>query len=264
MPRPPLEQDIVDEVEKTWAEHPVRSAAEVHRLLEKNFWPGYVGIRKVQEIIRLMKGRGAGRFEPTEWHPWMNPRETPEDADYLLELDRLNWANCRRHLFEHEAEWARRLRVVLGELELGGQWFLISEYGEREHLARNRQREAFSTADLDGLLTYKPWRQGRLEEYRVALERGDVEGLRFEQFFAVGPRSAGVASEPVFAGRLAGLSIRATAAVLWFIERDSPMLADALRRVLPSAEELSQALKRLSVPDVIDLMRQRGRIRALE
>ena len=168
------------------------SAAQVHRTLEELHWRGYVGIRKVQEVIKSLKERGGGRFERTEWHPWRDRNECPEDSDFLLEIDRVNLEVLNRHIWEHEAEWARRLRVALRGLPRESHWFFAIEYGDREESARNRGVPHATTADLDAWLMFKPWRsEDDNRAWRSALDKSEIPSR---------PLAPGLASRTVLSG----------------------------------------------------------------
>ena len=69
----------------------------------------------------------------------------------------------QRHLYEHEAAWGRRLRMLLRDSNPEMQLLFVHEYGLREQVAVNTQSYPPFTGDLDGLLAIKPWLRERVE-----------------------------------------------------------------------------------------------------
>lgn len=156
MPRPPLDTDIQRAVEDKWGEDPAMTAAEVHRRLEDGHWKGYVSIRKVQDIVRDLKAKGAGRFEPVVWQPWSDHSSGAEDCAFLLKMRQVSLSLFDEVLWEHQAKWAKRLRVILEGLNPFLQLCFIREYAIREALGIRLIRDII-TEDLDYIVAYQPW-----------------------------------------------------------------------------------------------------------
>ena len=174
MARPPISDAVVDTVKEIWANDPRQNATQVHTVVKRRLGPGAVSLRKVQQVVAELKKRGAGRFQLSEWGPWQDPDATPEDADYLFWIQRMMIRDWKRRLYEHEAKWARRLRVVLRDADPEIQLLLIGLYAERERFAVNVQELPTYTEDLDGFVTFKPWLRKRWKEYQSAVEAGVV------------------------------------------------------------------------------------------
>ena len=175
MGRPPLASEIVDAVEHTWGKlrhdadrsgmSPPTGTQVYQEMKERRRKGGPTvtepSLRKVQQIVRDMKTRGEGRFDPTEWRPWRGDElEAPEDTHFLLLLCALARRQWVRGLYEHEARWARRLRPALERMSKGQMRTigleLVGMYSVREEVARLYNRPP-PTGDLDGLFAFPPW-----------------------------------------------------------------------------------------------------------
>lgn len=182
MPRPAVDPDTIKQIELIWAEDLGQSAVAVHRELERRTWPGYVGIRKVQEVVkRLRKGSG-GEFEFTDWQPWVNPDETPEDTAYLLKLQAFLLQGflhlkVRRGMWEYEAEWARRIHPSLEGLDdLHAQFFLVKCYAECDRIGQFIGRDPDTTI-YDAKLMFREWTPEGKNRYDEAVRQNVVEFL---------------------------------------------------------------------------------------
>ena len=180
MARPSLADEIVREINGTWAEDPSLSAAGVHRILVLTHGEGYVSLSKVQQIVGEAKQGGGGKFRPTVWQPWVSPECTAEDIAYLFRLNRLCFELNSRFLYQHEAHWARLLRASLEDLELPIQFFLIFLYAYREQLGRNLGYDHTYTEYYDAFITFQPWTEDGMTEYVKAVENDQVPPIYFE------------------------------------------------------------------------------------
>ena len=167
MPRKPVRDEVVRVVKNTWGQHPELSAARVHAIVNKRLGPDSVSVRKVQQIVAELAKRTT--FESTPWNPWSrdywdHDGYTSEDVDHLLEVQRTSQRLANRVLTEHEAAWARRIRVSTKDLKQDARMLLIWEYAYREEIALSLNRPIW-TEDLDALLASKPWVTGDRDAY---------------------------------------------------------------------------------------------------
>jgi hypothetical protein len=172
-----ISRGIVEQIERIWGEDPARSALAIRRRYnELTGHRNLVGKRKVQQIVAEVKKRTEGRkaFDRVEWKPWENDIGTPEDTNYLLQVDAWFLMNLGRHLCVHEAKWARRLRAILADLDPRMQIMFIVEYGVREAVAINLQIHPAPTGDLDGLLAFKPWLPDNRGPYENCLTHNHI------------------------------------------------------------------------------------------
>lgn len=156
MPRPPIHDNVIRQIEELWSSDETQTAVAVHQQYRRGSRTHEVSLRKCQQIIASAKKQKGPGFQPTEWKPSAREDEHPDSLAYLLRLDSVCMVVFRRRLYDHEGAWARRLRVTLDELPFGFQLFIVVEFGRRESGARTLQREPY-TADLEGLLAYQPW-----------------------------------------------------------------------------------------------------------
>lgn len=153
---------IVSAIEDLWGEHPEWSGRAIwDEYKKKSGGRKNLSLRKVQDIVKTerekAKERGADTTFPLiEWGLW-GGKEAPEDTGFFLHLDALFLANLRRHIYRHEAQRAKQLRVVMQDMNPAMRFFFILEYGTREVVATNLGRLPARVGDLDGLLTFKPW-----------------------------------------------------------------------------------------------------------
>ena len=174
MARPKISGQVVAQVRTLWAEDPKQSAARVHRRYHRLPGGGVVGLRRVQQVIAEAKDISRGRqFPLAEWGPWANAAETPEDTSQLLQLDLVCLKERGRHLYQHEAKWGQRLRVALVDLSPSHQLSVATIYAVRESVAFILDESAY-TADLDGLVAYRPWLPENQQAYGHAVDLGIV------------------------------------------------------------------------------------------
>ena len=173
--RPPTPQKVVELIESIWAEDTKQSAEKVHESFKDRTRTRKVSLRTVQNILSAAKGRAGETFIPAPWHPWLNkPGGTAEDIKYLLQVDALALIINGRHLYQHEARWARKLRVALEGLPIPVQYSFISQYALREQIQFNLQQSSPYTADLDALLGLSPWLATNKPLYEFGIVAGTI------------------------------------------------------------------------------------------
>ena len=176
-----ISEGVVTEIEALWVEgRGIQSGLAVWREYHKrNGHRTEISKRKVQQIIANAKNQmpDSEAFPLVEWRPWTDEGVSAHDNDQLLQLDAACSLAYQRHLYQHEAAWGRRLRVALTGLNIRGQLAIINEYGLRERLASHFDRPEGYTADLDGLVTYKPWLSDNRASYYYALTIGAIKPL---------------------------------------------------------------------------------------
>lgn len=196
MPRPKVPERVTEAVETLWAKLCVEARqAKGKEPSGRDVWLKYHGLfpkagkvskdsqkislRKVQQIVAEVKKKSDKRsVSPPpvdEWRPWENQEEGPESAAYLLLLDAITLAMYRRHLYQHEADWAQRLRVALEGLSPYDQFCFVQQYVSRQGIADWLGRPLY-TADLDAVLAYKPWLSiENKRAYEVAFNGGSID-----------------------------------------------------------------------------------------
>ena len=179
MAPPKTPEDVVAAIELLWAENPKQSALKVwgkYHAYTGSPSPAVVSGRRVQQIIAAAKKRkSTGRVYPlVEWRPWRNETESRDDASYLLRLDAISMATFGRHLYQHEAKWARRLRTAIESLSPWLQYVIAGVYAGREVAAYFLEEQRPYTADLDGILAYMPWETENKWAYQWAVVGGAV------------------------------------------------------------------------------------------
>ncbi len=162
----PIPENIVNDVKYLWASHLDWTAKSVWKEFKRaRGGRQSIGLRKVQEIIAGAKRNSPNEpFPLVDWQPWQNSEETAEDANYLLELGVISLHSYGRCLYQHEARWARRIRVALQGLSLGAQCLMVLAYGDREIKAYNLKLSNLDTYELDSILATKPWTHPHWEE----------------------------------------------------------------------------------------------------
>ena len=172
-----IDPTVVEAIKNLWAQDTSRSAAKVRELYRQRV--GYrevPSLRKYQLIIAEARKKSPHPGYPlVEWLPWRNEIESREDAAYLLKLDAISMALSGHHLYQHEAKWGRRLRIALEGLNMWTQYNLVWQYALREVAAYNLRATRAYTADLDGILAYKPWIRENRQAYEDAIAGGVVE-----------------------------------------------------------------------------------------
>jgi len=181
MARPRTPQPVVEAIKAIWAEDPKNlSARQVYNLYRQQKGHEKISERKVQQIVAESKknARVDEPFPLVGWQPWEDKTESAEGVDHLLRLDAACVVTYQRHLYKHEADWGRRLRVALIGLSIRGQLAIICEYADREEVAFLLNVDLSYTADLDGLVAYKPWLSENRAVYYYAVTTGTIPHLR--------------------------------------------------------------------------------------
>ena len=177
MPRPRISEEIVERVKRLWAEDISQSALAVHVKYCQRFRRDEVSHRKVQQIIADAKQSAPkGAFTLVEWTAWTDDLETPVVSAYLLRLDAACLAVLNRHLYHHEAKWAKRLSDALVGLSTWGQLLIIQEYARRESIAFMLANAPY-TVDLNALVAYRPWLSDFYEVYHWAVATNNAPAL---------------------------------------------------------------------------------------
>lgn len=134
-----------------------------------------ISLSKFNQIVRgLDKNAPPESFPRSEWKPWVDQQLTSEDSAFLLRLNAISLAEEGRNLLIQAAEWARRLRVALEGLHPYGQYKVVETYLLRQMHAYYLGHDEAYTADLDGLLAYKPWLPENQLAYGLAVASGSV------------------------------------------------------------------------------------------
>ena len=120
------------------------------------------------------KGFPGEPFKTSECALWENADESPEDRAHLLRLDAVCRVIRNRSLQQHEANWGRRLRLTTKGLSPYDQFCFVNLYSQREMLAHYRKEPEIYTADLDGVLAYRPWLPENLWGYAMAVGMGII------------------------------------------------------------------------------------------
>jgi hypothetical protein len=158
MGAPRIHRSVVERIKSIWAEDTAQGGAAVwQRFYEESGRRELIGLRKVQNIVRDARLASGPVLEAIPWSPWRDTAETAEETAYLIRIDAEWMHRFFRHLWQHEARWAKRLRSVLVDVNPELEFLFIHEYGTREVIASRLGMEAAYTTDLDGLLTVKPW-----------------------------------------------------------------------------------------------------------
>jgi hypothetical protein len=153
-----IDEQVVEQVRNFWAENPHWSARTVAKEYIELHGDNKIKQRKIIEIVsEAKKAAPENPFPYSEWKPWVNPEESPEETDFLSLLNHIKQVECGITLYVHEAKWGRRLRVGLKGLNPYGQYKLISLYGTRDVINYYLKRPEY-TADLDAFVAFKPWR----------------------------------------------------------------------------------------------------------
>ena len=173
MARPRIREDIVDAIKAIWAEDTTQYASEVWekiKAINGGRTPAPASLRKVQQIVADARATFPGRVYPlVEWLPWRNEAESHVYAAHLLRLDAISMATSGRHLYQHEAKWGRRTRTAVQDLSPWLQYVIALAYASREVAAYSLGERRPYTADLDGILAYRPWISGNEDAYQHAI-----------------------------------------------------------------------------------------------
>ena len=167
-----IPEATIKAVRDLWAEDRSRSARAIHEHFNHLHGEKTISQKKVNDIVQEAIRNAPTQGMPTvEWEPWKNPEESSEDVDHLLRLDAVCRVTEGRPMHEHEAAWGRRLRVALETLSPYHQFRFTQRYALRQVIAFNLNEAAY-TADLDGLVVYKPWLSDSWNAYAYALTTG--------------------------------------------------------------------------------------------
>jgi hypothetical protein len=153
-----IHEQVVEQVQTFWAENPHWSARAVAREYIGRYGDDKIKERKIIEIVSTAKKAAPKQpFPFAEWKPWGDPQETAEETYFLLLLNCIKNAESGVSLYQHEARWARRLRVDVAGLSPYSQYKLVSLYGMREVIDYYLNRPQCND-DLDAFVAFKPWR----------------------------------------------------------------------------------------------------------
>ena len=113
--------------------------------------------RTIQAIVTKVRiGFPDEPFIVTEWRSWRD-EESPEERASLLRLDAVCQSVMGRRLWQHEAHWGKRLRVMLLDLNEYDRFCFTHLYAERQRSAYYQRLEVVYTDDLDSIMVYQPW-----------------------------------------------------------------------------------------------------------
>ena len=176
MGAPRIPEEVVNRIGQIWFRDRKQSASDVlERYKSERGGRIEIQIRKVQQIIADLRLRvREGEFPRVPWLPWNAGDQTPAEHDYLLRLDAISRVLFNRHLYDHEAVWARRLMVGLESLSPREQLLFAMDYATREEQAFFLDESIPYTTDLDGVVAYKPWQPDNQQAYEYALVTGMV------------------------------------------------------------------------------------------
>jgi hypothetical protein len=180
----PVSENVVEQVMQLWAQNPNLSG---HAIAEKYFeahGDEDIRRRKIIEIVTAAKKAAPNQpFPFAEWKPWVDRQETAEETYFLLLLNYIKQADAGVSLRQHEARWARRLRVDIAGLNPYSQYKLVSLYAMREAISYYLNRPQRND-DLDAFVAFRPWRPhhnwSAYHIYLAALEAGVVPFLEVD------------------------------------------------------------------------------------
>ena len=244
MAPPRIPDSVIKTIEIMWAENPSQTATEVFAKFRRRH-NDKISLRTVQGIVRQMRKTSGHRSYPrVEWMPWRNEIESREDGAYLLTLDAIKIAYSGRHLYQHEANWGRRIRSALDGLKPWEQSVFVYEYARREEHQYVFKLDQVYTADLDGLLAYQPWKAGHQHAYEAAVSAGVVErplewefAESLDSFYAIGEFGKGHTDFPPY--KTTGFSNWFLAQLMFLRE---PVIPARIHDMKPSLESLESLL----------------------
>ena len=177
MPAPVSEQ-VTEQVRQLWAQNPDLSGHAIAKKYFEIHGDKDIKLRKIIEIVSGVKKAAPKKpFPFAEWKPWVDPQETAEETYFLLLLSYIKQAESGVSLYQHEARWARRLRVDIAGLNPYSQYKLVSLYAMREAISYYLNRPQRND-DLDAFVAFRPWRPHHNRTayyiYLGALEAGVV------------------------------------------------------------------------------------------
>ena len=162
MSRPPLDQKIVEFLKNAFMADIDQSAEDVYRKLRRSDLKGRNGLeasssRTVRALVSEWRRSIIDEVPRSIWKLWEGDGESPEDHDYLIRSNMISRLFFDRPLYKSEAEWGRRLKVSLMDLNPFLQLIFVREYSSRYYSAERLSTEPY-TSDLDDLLAYQPWK----------------------------------------------------------------------------------------------------------
>ncbi len=166
MARPSIPLEAIRQIQELWAINPSQNALQVRIKYLQYSNAHQIGDRKVQMIIANARQvtQGYRSFHLYPWKPWSFLNENSADSNYLLEINATSLQTYGRGIYQHEASWAKRLRVSLTGLSKRAQCLIIFAYGTREEIANRLNYSSIYTSDLDNILATKPWQHPILRE----------------------------------------------------------------------------------------------------
>lgn len=172
MSRPSKDPDVTVRVEEIWAADPKQSAKSVHKTYRERFG-AEASLSWTEKVVSGLKKRrvelGNPCLEKKKWIPWVS-NDTSEETSFIFELQQYSLVHLGRSIYEHEAAWAKRLRVPLSGAPMRMTWILVSLYSFREEWATSIGREKAATDDLDGFVAFKAWLPERKSEYIASVK----------------------------------------------------------------------------------------------
>jgi hypothetical protein len=154
----PVSEKVVEQVRQLWAQNPDLSGHAIAKKYFEIHGDKDIKLRKIIEIVSGVKKAAPKKpFPFAEWKPWVDPQETAEETYFLLLLNYIKQAESGVSLYQHEARWARRLRIGVAGLNPYSQYKLVSLYAVREVISYYLNRPQRSD-DLDAFVTFAPWR----------------------------------------------------------------------------------------------------------
>ena len=172
MGRPPTEDNKIKQIEDIWATNPKQSGAKVCASYRRKYGDD-LSKSKIEKVVSGLKKKdresNSPRLNKQFWIPWTTD-ETPEDTSFLFEIQAYCLTYLGRRIFEHEAAWAKRLRVALTGASVSLAWFIISTYAFNEEIAATLGSERARTEDLDAYVMFKAWIPERQPDYISAIK----------------------------------------------------------------------------------------------
>jgi hypothetical protein len=153
-----VSEQVAEQVRQLWAQNPDLSGHAIAKKYFEAHGDEDIKLRKIIEIVSGVKKAAPKKpFPFAEWKPWVDPQEAAEETYFLLLLNYIKQAESGVSLYQHEARWARRLRIDVAGLNPYSQYKLVSLYAVREVINYYLNRPQCND-DLDAFVTFKPWR----------------------------------------------------------------------------------------------------------
>jgi hypothetical protein len=165
-----ITEPVKDLVKDEWAIEPDVSAREVARRFQRKYGRKLIRDRKIIQLVTEAKKEAPSEpFPLVPWKPWANEEETPEHTLFLLRINAIKLAEQAEGLYVHEAQWGRRIRPAIEELQPPyRQYRLVMMYARREVVAYYRRKTA-NTEALDAFIAYQPWLPENQRRYELAI-----------------------------------------------------------------------------------------------